>query len=148
MRITVYLLLLAPAALAILGPRLARHLAPAAAVRTLTALAIAAASATTWGLTALAIGGLGRTAEIQAYARTSPAALAATDPVPRTLGALALALLAAAVARFIHTAWRCRRETRALTSAHAGLPAAGDLIVIDTDHIDAFALPGRWGGSW
>lgn len=100
--LTVYLLLLAPALLAAAGPRLARHLAPAAAARALAATAAVAAVATVatvGGLVVLAAGGLGRTGEVLAYTRPDPAALAAADPVPRTLGVLAAALLACALVR-------------------------------------------------
>ncbi|MER6331423.1 M56 family metallopeptidase [Streptomyces sp. NPDC001034] len=144
MYLTVYLLLLAPALLVAVGPRLAHHLAPAAAARTLAATAGVAALATVWGLVVLAAGGLGRTGEVLAYTRPDPAALAATDPVPRTLGLLAAALLACAGIRLARTMWRRHREVRALASMR-GLPAAGDLIVLADDHPDAYALPGRPG---
>ncbi|MCC9311580.1 M56 family metallopeptidase [Kitasatospora sp. RB6PN24] len=144
MYVTVYLLLLAPGLLAALGPALTRHLAPAAAVRALTALAILASASTAWGLAVLAIGGLARTGEVQAYAKSDPAALAAADPVPRTLGALAAALLVIALVRFTRAAWRRQRDVRALTPLR-DLPAAGDLIVLDTENPDAYALPGRAG---
>ncbi|MEK2479281.1 M48 family metalloprotease [Streptomyces noursei] len=144
MRITVYLLLLAPAILAVLGPRLARHLAPATAVRTVTALALAAAVATVWGLGVLAVGGLGRTGEVQTYVHPDPAALAAADPVPRTVGALAAALLTVAAARTAIAVWRRRRNMRALRTLHTA-PAAGDLLIVQQDSPDAYALPGRPG---
>lgn len=144
MYLTVYLLLLAPALLATAGPRLARHLTPAAAARALAASLAVAAVATVWGLTVLAAGGLGRTGEVLAYTRPNPAALAAADPVPRTLGVLAAALLASAFVRLARTLWRRRREVRALAALRA-LPAAGDLVVLADDQPDAYALPGRPG---
>jgi hypothetical protein len=143
--VTVYLLLMAPAALAVLGPRLAHHLAPEAATRTLTALTGIAATATVWALAVLSVGGLGRTGEIQTYARTTPTALAATDPVPRDLGALAALLLAVGLARTARLLWRRRRELRSLRALHDAVPAAGDLIVLASDQPDAYALPGSPG---
>ncbi|MDF3291600.1 M56 family metallopeptidase [Streptomyces silvisoli] len=142
LRATVYLLLLGPSALAVLGPRLARHLAPSDAVRTLTALTLAATGATVWGLTTLAIGGLGRTDDVQAYVRSNPVALAADDPVPRVLGILAVALLAIGLARAAHSIWRRRQQFRALAALRT-LPAVGDLLILDQPYPDAYALPGR-----
>ncbi|MEU9244469.1 M56 family metallopeptidase [Streptomyces sp. NPDC048385] len=144
MYLTVYLLLLAPALLAATGPRLARHLAPAVAARALAATAAVAAVATVWGLVVLAAGGLGRTGEVLAYTRPDPAALAAADPVPRTLGVLATTLLVCGLVRLVRTVWRRRHEVRALEALRA-LPAAGDLVVLADDRPDAYALPGRPG---
>ncbi|WP_327432930.1 M48 family metalloprotease [Streptomyces sp. NBC_01236] len=142
MYLTVYLLLLAPVVLAVVGPRLARQLAPAAAARTLAATVLVSAVATVWGLVVLAAGGLGRVGEVVARTRPDPAALAATDPVPPVLGVLAAGLLACGLARLTYTVWRRRREVRALAAVRA-LPAAGDLIVLADAHPDAYALPGR-----
>ncbi len=142
MYITVYLLLLAPALLSALAPALARRLAPPTTVRVLTALAALAAGASVWGLAVLALGGLARTGEVQDYVRSDPAALAATDPVPRSLGAIALLLLTVAAFRLVLTAQRQRRDLRALAPLRA-LPAADELIVLDDDVPDAYALPGR-----
>jgi Zn-dependent protease with chaperone function len=141
-RITVYLLLLAPAALAFLGPHLARHLAPAAVVRTLAGLSIIATAATVWGLTALTVGGLGRTDAFQAEAHSSPVALASYDPVPNVLGVVAGGLLMGGLLRTLTVVWRRWSSLRALALLRRR-PAAGDLVVVDTDRPDAYALPGR-----
>jgi Zn-dependent protease with chaperone function len=139
---TVYALLLAPAVLAWLASAVSRHLAPAAAVRVLTCLATVAAGATVWGLAVLAVGGLARTSQLQAYAHSSPAALAAADPVPGGLGAVAVVVLAVVVVRFAVTGRRRASGRRALSVVRSS-PAAGDLIVLAGDHADAYALPGR-----
>jgi len=80
-RLTVYLLLLVPLVCALLAPRVAARLAPAAAARTLVLLTAAAATSTVWGLGVLAMAGLSRTAEVQAFARTNPRLLLDADPV-------------------------------------------------------------------
>ncbi|MFC8513900.1 M56 family metallopeptidase [Streptomyces sp. NPDC057257] len=144
MYLTVYVLLLAPALLAAAGPRPARRLAPAPAARVLAAATMIAAVATVWGLVVLAAGGLGRVDEVVAYTRADPARLAAADPVPRALGALAAALLACGLARLTHSVWRRRRDVRAL-GALRSLPAAGNLVVLADDLPDAYALPGTPG---
>ncbi|WP_369386634.1 M56 family metallopeptidase [Streptomyces sp. CG1] len=142
MRISVYLLLLAPAVLAVLGPQLARHLAPAAVVRTLTGLSLISTAATLWGLTALTVGGLGRTAAFQDRVHSSPVALASYDPVPNVLGVLAAGLLAGGLLRMIRVIWRRSAVLRGLAPLRK-LPTAGDLVVVDADRPDAYALPGR-----
>ncbi|OLZ68887.1 hypothetical protein AV521_18970 [Streptomyces sp. IMTB 2501] len=142
MRITVYLLLLAPAALAFLGPRLARHLAPAALVRALTGMSIIAAAATVWGLTVLTVGGLGRTDAFQDEAHSSPAALARYDPVPDVMGVVAGGLLMGGLLRALTVVRRRWSSLRALAPLRRR-PAAGDLAVVEADRPDAYALPGR-----
>ncbi|MER6737629.1 M56 family metallopeptidase [Streptomyces puniciscabiei] len=108
----------------------------------LAIITAAATASTVWGLLVLTAGGLGRIAEVIAYTRPDPAALAAADPVPRTLGALAAALLLCGFFRLVRTVWRRRREMRALAGLR-DLPAAGNLIVLADDQLDAYALPGR-----
>lgn len=144
MRITVYLLLLASVALAMLGPQLGRRLAPAAAVRVLTLLSLIVTAAMLWGLTAVAVGGLGRTDAFQDQAHSSPVALADADPVPNVLGALAAGLLTVSLLRTLTVTgrrWATLRELAPLRKR----PAAGDLLVIDAETPDAYALPGRSG---
>ncbi|MEU9446190.1 M56 family metallopeptidase [Streptomyces sp. NPDC048304] len=142
MHISVYLLLLASAALAVLGARLAGHLAPAAVVRTLTGLSVIATAAMAWGLTALTVGGLGRTDAFQDRAHSNPVALASDDPVPVVLGVLAAGLLAGGLLRTFTVVRRRRAALRALAPLRK-LPAAGDLVVVEAARPDAYALPGR-----
>ncbi|MEU7305964.1 M56 family metallopeptidase [Streptomyces sp. NPDC007189] len=142
MRISVYLLLLASAALAVLGTRLAGHLAPAAVVRTLTGLSVIATAAMAWGLTALAVGGLGRTDAFQDRAHSNAVALAIDDPVPVVLGVLAAGLLAGGLLRTFTVVRRRWAALRALAPLRK-LPAAGDLVVVEAARPDAYALPGR-----
>ncbi|MFF7756111.1 M56 family metallopeptidase [Streptomyces sp. NPDC007971] len=142
MHISVYLLLLAPVALAMLGPQLGRRLAPAAAVRALTLLSLIATAAMVWGLTALTVGGLGRTDVFQDQAHSSPVALAVDDPVPDVLGALAAGLLTVSLLRALAVMWRRWSAVRALAPLRKQ-PAAGDLVVVRSDRPDAYALPGR-----
>ncbi|MFF3912218.1 M56 family metallopeptidase [Streptomyces sp. NPDC001852] len=144
MHITVYLLLLASVVLALLGPQLGRRLAPAAAVRALTLLSVIATTAMVWGMTAVTVGGLGRTDAFQDQAHSSPVALAHDDPVPNVLGALAAGLLAVSLLRALTVLRRRRSALRELAPLRKR-PAAGDLVVIEAERPDAYALPGRPG---
>lgn len=142
MRLTVYLLLLVPLVCALLAPRVAARLAPAAAARTLVLLTAAAATSTVWGLGVLAVAGLSRTAEVQAFARTNPRLLLDADPVRPWVGAVAGALLLLGAVRVTRLLRHRQRATRAQQGLRA-LPAAGDLLIADQNLPEAFALPGR-----
>ncbi|MBV6696874.1 M56 family metallopeptidase [Kitasatospora aureofaciens] len=144
MYFTVYLLLLAPAALAVAGPAVSRHLAPAAAVRVLTCLVVTAGTATVWGLSALAVAGLVNVPQVRMRLRSDPKVLAAADPVPWGFGVLAAAVLGVVVVRLLSLWWRRVGDRRVLGPVRA-IPAAGDLIVVADEHADAYALPGRPG---
>ncbi|WP_045696359.1 M48 family metalloprotease [Streptomyces rubellomurinus] len=144
MYFTVYLVILAPVALAALGPAVSRHLAPAAAVRVLTALLAAAAAATCWGLFALAAAGLANLPRPHGRWGGDGRALAVADPVPWGLGVLAAALLAVVAVRLL-TGWRRHAARRRALGAVRSAPAAGDLLVLPDDRADAYALPGRPG---
>ncbi len=142
MRLTVYLLLLASLVTAVLAPRVAVRLAPAAAARTLVLLAVAAAASTVWGLVVLALAGLSRTGEVQRVARTNPQLLLDADPVTPWVGAAAALLLLVGAARAGRRLHGRARATRAQQDLRA-LPAAGDLLIADQQAPEAFALPGR-----
>ncbi|MDF3291565.1 M48 family metalloprotease [Streptomyces silvisoli] len=142
MHTAVYLLLLASVVLAVAGPRLTRGLAPATAARALTALILTAAAASTTGLIVLAVGGLSRTDEVLAFSHPDTAVLAADDPVPRRIGALAAVLILIVLVRLVVAVVRRVRSVRALAVVRRS-PAAGDLIVVEAEEATAFALPGR-----
>ncbi|MFI5977680.1 M48 family metalloprotease [Streptomyces sp. NPDC051452] len=110
----------------------------------LAAITAVAAVAGVWGLVVLAAGGLGRVAEVLAYAHPDRAVLAAADPVPRVLGMPAAVLLVGGLLRLGRTFRRRRREVRAV-AALRNQPTADDLIVLADDRPDANALPGRPG---
>ncbi|MER7757759.1 M56 family metallopeptidase [Kitasatospora sp. NPDC097643] len=144
MYFTVHLLLLAPAVLSAVGPLVARHLAPPAAVRALTCLALTAAAATVWSLSVLAFAGLVTVPAVRSRLSGDAHALAAVDPVPWGLGALAAAVLGVVTVR-LSSAWRRHATGRRSLGVVRTAPAAGDLIVVADDRADAYALPGRPG---
>lgn len=144
MYFTVHLLLLSPAVLAAVGPAASRHLAPRAAVLVLTGLIAAAAAATVWGLTVLAVAGLANLPAVRTRLHGDPRVLAAADPVPWGFGVLALAVLGVIAVR-VSSLWRRRAADRRALGAVRSHPAAGDLIVVADDRADAYALPGRPG---
>ncbi|EST19247.1 M56 family metallopeptidase [Streptomyces roseochromogenus] len=78
----------------------------------------------------------------QDEAHRSPVALASYDPVPDVMGVLAGALLMGGLLRALAVVWRRWSSLRALALPR-GRPAAGDLVVIEADRPDAYALPGR-----
>ena len=116
---------------------LSRRLAPASAVRLLTATAVLTGLLTVWVLTALALGGLGEVPWLAERLGWCQPVTQISHDVPLGLAALAaLALMAFAVrsARLI-------RRWRAL----AVDPFSEALAVIRTDEALAYAVPGRPG---
>jgi Zn-dependent protease with chaperone function len=140
-RISIYLCLLGSP---LLGRQLRHHLPPAAAVKTMTALALGAATATVWGLVLLAGARLGRTGEAVILLDTNPVQVDTTDPVPRWFGAAAILLLAVAAARTARVLWVRHTVTR--LGARVGGPAPpGQLVVFTAIEPHAYAIPGRRG---
>ncbi|QMU74693.1 M56 family metallopeptidase [Streptacidiphilus sp. PB12-B1b] len=142
MRIDVYLLLLAPVLFAWLGPPLVGWLSPAAAARTLTALSVLAACSVLWALVVLCVGGLSRTSGLQYWLHSNQTALAASDPVPRKVGILAVVLLGFVLLHLAVAVVRRARGVRAVARVVVGLTAAGDLLILDDQVPDAYAVPG------
>lgn len=141
MRISVYLPLLLTV-LAIRGlPLLGRRLAPAAATRVLTAVAVVAAAGTVWVLGLVAAGGLSRTDEVLDHSDVTAHQLALLDPIPRAVGAAAAVALLLLVARVGAQLWQRRRVRRSLDRVVAG--AHGELVVFRQAGPHAYAVPGR-----
>jgi len=145
-RVSVYLPLLLPV-LALRGiPLLGRRLAPAVAARVLTGICVAAGLGTVAGLGLVAAAGLSRTDEVltQTPTHVSADVLAVLDPVPRTLGALAAAVLLVALTRLAVVSIRHARLARAMAQVGAGT-AAGELVVFTSTAPHAYAVPGGRG---
>ncbi|MGV4980692.1 M48 family metalloprotease [Streptomyces sp. NRAIS4] len=129
--------------LSVVGPLIARRVAPALAARVLTSAAVLTAAATTWSLVLLATALLGDAPPVIREAREDGRTV--TDPVPEAIGfaaCLALVVIALRVYRAVR-AERCAR--RLLRRLCAGHPADTELIVAASEVPQAFAIPGRPG---
>ncbi len=140
MRISVYLPLLLTV-LAVRGaPVLGRRLAPAAACRMSTLIAVAAGWGTIAALVMLGCAGCFRSHEVLAGAHLSAEQLAVLDPVPRTAGVIAVLLVLAALVRVGVLAIARRRSARLLEAVTAAAPDTE--LVVFTDPVPrAFAVP-------
>lgn len=142
-------LLLPPVAgvvLARLAPRAAGYLAPSAAVPMLTIAALATAVGSGFTLAVLALTAAGRNAEVAEQGHWSVAALRVLAPVPAVVGLGAGLLVTVLAIRGISHACRAAGEL-----ARAGLvcrrlgAGVGGLVVVESPHPDAYALPGVAG---
>ncbi|MER6073417.1 M48 family metalloprotease [Streptomyces sp. NPDC001817] len=143
MRFDVYTPLVLSLLLSVVGPLIARRVAPALAARVLTSAAVLTAAATTWSLVLLAAALLGDAPPVIREAREDGHPVA--DPVPGAIGlaaCLALALIAVRVYRAVRAERRTRRALRRLCAGH---PADTELIVAASEVPQAFAIPGRPG---
>ncbi|MBX7548609.1 M56 family metallopeptidase [Streptomyces sp. NPDC048665] len=129
--------------LALVGPVIARRVAPALAAPVLASAAVLTAAATTWSLVLLAAALLGDAPPVIREARE--AGRPVMDPVPEVIGLGASAALLVVAVR-LHRAVRAERSTRrALRRLCAGQPADTELIVAASAVPQAFAIPGRPG---
>ncbi|AOR30228.1 peptidase M48 [Streptomyces fodineus] len=129
--------------LSLVGPVIARRVAPALAARVLTSAAVLTAAATTWSLVLLATALLGNAPPVIREARENGHPV--TDPVPEVIGLAAFVALLAIALR-VYRAVRAQRCTRrALRRLCAGHPADTELIVAASEVPQAFAIPGRPG---
>jgi Zn-dependent protease with chaperone function len=147
MRFAVYLPLLAAATLGACAPALSRRLPPATGTRLLTGSAVLAAAATSFVLAVLAFTLVGQLPLVATLGHWSGSTLAAATPVPAVGAAAALltgSALAVATARAVLIRARAMIAARALCQRLGGRP--GQLVVIDDDAIDAFAVPAAGGG--
>ena len=127
------------------APALGRRLPPTLATRMLVAGSLVVSASTLFVLAVVAFTWIGQLPEIAALGPWSTATLRQDDPIPdpAAIGAtLLLSLLAAQAARLVV------RRCRAVFAVHRScrhLPHADSLVVVDTDHADAFTTPQRRG---
>jgi Zn-dependent protease with chaperone function len=144
--VDVYVPLLAALLLGAAGGRLSRALPPATAARALTGAAVVTAGATSFVLGVLAFTLLGRLPPVARLGRWSVTSLSALDPVPQGIAALACAAVVLLGTRGLRVGLRRCRATfavRALCRSLGGEP--GQLLVLDDDADQIFALPGIHG---
>ncbi|MFE3034150.1 M48 family metalloprotease [Streptomyces canus] len=140
-------LLLVPLILPFLAPGPSRRtldrLAPATALRVLTASVVALAGACVAALGALVLTGL---LSIPAFASLGELIHPLHTPSDRLvlpLAAAATGVLTVSVLTLVRSAFRQVRALRTARTQADRRPAAGDLCVVDSPHPDAYALPGR-----
>ena len=146
MNTAVYLPLLTAVLLGVSAPALARRLPPATATRLLTGGAVLVAATTSFVLAVLAFILLGQLPLVASLGEWSGQALAAANPVPNAVTATALVavcLLAATTGYAIVTRARAVIAARALCQRLGGRP--GQLVVVDDDEADVFAVPAAGG---
>jgi Zn-dependent protease with chaperone function len=127
------------------APALGRRLPPAPATRLLVTGSVAVSASTVFVLAVVAFTWIGQLPQIAALGPWSVATLRQDDPIPdpAAIGAaLLLSLLAAQSGRMIIR--RCRAVFAANRSCRH-LPHTHSLVVVDTDHADAFTTPQRRG---
>jgi hypothetical protein len=133
------------AAFAVAGPVIARRVHPALAIRMLVPASIAIAAASTFALAVAAFTLIGQVPEIAELGPWSPTALRADTPIPATAATAGVALLAYLA---ISVLVLVSRRSVALVSVHrvcGRLGAPGTLIVVESDHPDAFTTPEATG---
>ena len=145
MRISVYVPLVVGAVLPVLAPQVARHRAPRPAAWLLACAALVAMTGWLGSLALLAFTGFAQIPEVAEEGHWSVAALRTEDPVLLSVAAVSamalaaglMSLGAAAVRQARHLLW-ARREC-------GRLPGGTELVVLDDEAPQAFALPGSPG---
>ncbi|MDJ0383528.1 M56 family metallopeptidase [Streptomyces sp. G-G2] len=143
--ISVYVPLAVTAALTVFAPRMSRRLAPRPAAWALACAALVTAVGWTGSLALLAFTGVAQIPQVAAEGRWSVPALRAEDPVHLTVAVVsALTLLAGAVSLVLAAVRQAGHLLRARREC-ARAPGDSQLVVIDDDTPQAFALPGAPG---
>jgi Zn-dependent protease with chaperone function len=146
MHFAIYMPLLAAAVLGGCAPRLSRGLPPATATRLLATAGALIAAATSFVLAVLAFTLLAELGPIARLGSWSSSALAAANPVPdltSVAAGAAVCVLAVVAVRAAVRRGRATLAARRLCAQLGGGP--GDLIVVDSPHVEAFALPAMRG---
>ncbi len=137
--------ILAIVAFAITAPRIGRRLSPALGTRLLVPASVATAASTLFVLGTLAATWVGQLPIFAASGAWSPSRLDAADPVPDSVAVLSLVLLTMATGWAV--IWGARR-TRALVAVYRDyrdLSPTGEVVVLDSATVDAFATPAPAG---
>jgi Zn-dependent protease with chaperone function len=142
MHVAIYLPLLAAAVLGASAPGLSRGLPPATAARLLAISGAVIAAATSFVLAVLAFTLVAELAPIARLGSWSTTALDAANPVPDFTSVVAGAAVCVLAVVGVRAAVRRVRATLAARRLCAQLGGGpGDLIVIDSPHVEAFAIP-------
>jgi beta-lactamase regulating signal transducer with metallopeptidase domain len=127
------------------GPRLARTLAPTAAVQLLVPAAVLVAVCSVFVLAAVAFTGAAQLGEVAEFGHWSPEAMHALSPISESVS------LVAGLVLFLSAGWACACVARtvwalrAIRRACQGLAATGQVVIVDSDRVDAFTTAGLSG---
>ncbi len=138
MIISLYVPLGVACVIALVGPGAARRLAPAAATRVLSALAIACAAGTLGTLLLAIIGGGVNLAPLLGFGKDREWLVAGLDAVPWPLGIAALIVLVVVAVRIMITVFR---EHRTMMDLKALIDGHGGLLVLNDARPYAYAVP-------
>ncbi len=130
---------------AMLGPRLAARLPPAAATRLLVPASLLVAGSTVWVLIAVAFLWVAQLPAVSRYGDWSADQLRATMPFPTAVPVACCLLALVALTRSAVRGVRRTRLIRTVQHSCAKVGQPGGLVVLDNERPDAFATPGRDG---
>ena len=145
MRFAVYLPLLLPLLAPLGAQALSRRCEPRLATWLLTASAVVLSAASTLSLVLLAVTGLIRFPVVARLGHWSAYAAQHHDPASLSAALVAGLVLGGTTLAAARLLWRRARSLAAAALEAACLPAAGDLVVLDDEVPEAFAVPGRPG---
>ncbi|HEY4023457.1 MAG TPA: M56 family metallopeptidase [Pseudonocardiaceae bacterium] len=137
--------ILAIVAFAVAAPLAGRHLSPALATRLLVPASVATAACTLFVLGALAATWVGQLPAIAAFGPWSTTRLDAADPVPDPIAVLSLVLLTVAMVWALIWGARRIRALIAVYRDYRDLGPVGEVVVLDSASVDAFATPAPAG---
>jgi Zn-dependent protease with chaperone function len=123
------------------GPSLGRRLPPAAGTRLLVAASVLVAGCSVFVIGVMAFTWIGQLPLIAAFGEWSTATLRSADPIPSTLAAGCAGLLLPAAAWWLTVVARRCRALLAVRRHCRRLTAAGTLIVVDDQRLEAFTTP-------
>ncbi|MEU0966043.1 M56 family metallopeptidase [Streptomyces sp. NPDC005917] len=145
MLISVYVPLAVTALVTVLAPRLARRLAPRPAAWALACAALVTTVGWTGSLALLAFTAVAQIPEVAAEGRWSVPALRAEDPVHLIVALVSALVLVAGAGSLVLSGVRQARHLLWARRECARLSGDGELVVVDDDTPQAFALPGAPG---
>jgi Zn-dependent protease with chaperone function len=130
---------------AVVGPRLARRLPPAAATRVVVPGSVVVATSGVWVLGTVAFTWVAQLGPVSRYGQWSAEQLRADTPFPRVIAIGAGVLAVVSVGRTAAHGTRRIRLLLAVRQSCRGIGAPRSLVVLDNDRPDAFATPGAHG---
>lgn len=145
MTISIYIPLLVTVVLAVLAPRAARRPAPRPVAWFLACAALVTATGWLGSLALLAFTGFAQIPEVAEEGHWSVAALRAEDPVSLAVAAVSALTLAAGLVSLGVAAVRQGRHVRWARRESDRVPGDTELVVLDDEAPQAFALPGAPG---